>query len=156
MRKLVEQGIWIYVGGCVGGCDRLVQVVAVGVSSNPRVVFAVGRIRAQDRLHRPPCYIIEESLTRERVLSDECQARSALLDMTGPLQEELEGGLEENRTHPTYFSIADVSDQTLQGIRELLRRGETPDAIQAALYRVYGTQRVVAPQRLDQYSNMNV
>ncbi|CAI5721721.1 unnamed protein product [Hyaloperonospora brassicae] len=131
------------------------QSLSAGHASMRKLVEQDG-IRAQDVLHRPPCYVIEESLTRESVLSDECQARSALLETTGQLQEELEGESDETLTQPTYFSIADVSDQTLQGIRELLRRGETPNAIQAALYRVYGTQRVVAPQRLDQYSNMNV
>ena len=97
-------------------------------------------------------------MTGQSGLSEECQAHSDLLEKTVSLKskEELEGAVDDLQEQPTYFSIADVSDQTLQGIRELLRQGEEPDAIQAALYRAYGTQRVVAPLRLDQFSNMNV
>ena len=103
-----------------------------------------------------PCFIVEESLTGQSGLSEACQAHSALLKLPVTSEEELEGELNDLQEQPTYFSIADVSDQTLQGIRQLLRQGEEPDAIQAAVYRAYGTQRVVAPLRLDQFSNMNI
>ncbi|KAF1773583.1 hypothetical protein GQ600_7324 [Phytophthora cactorum] len=56
----------------------------------------------------------------------------------------------------TYLSVTDVTDQTLQGIRNLVRQGNKPDAIQAAVYRAFGTQRVVAPTRLDQSSDMHI
>ncbi|KAG6614721.1 Lysosomal thioesterase PPT2-B [Phytophthora cinnamomi] len=110
------------------------------------------------------CFIVNESLRGQNASSTDLQARSALLKHVSSM--ELEGchaaeGQKESEADELevvakYVSVADVSDQTLQGIRTLLRRGQKPDAIQAALYEAYGTQRVVTPHRRDQFSNMNV
>lgn len=109
-------------------------------------------------------FIVEESLCNQNVLSEALQAQSALLEKaisTDIEEQNVTEGLEpreddEQELVATYLSVADVSDQTLQGIRKLIRQGEKPDAIQAAVYRAYGTQRVVAPTRLDQFSDMHV
>lgn len=108
------------------------------------------------------CFVVEESLNGRKLPSDAIQAQSLLLETTTSAQVEKEEadtpqgpGEGEEVSIATHFSVADVSDQTLQGIRTLLRRGTAPSAIQAAVYRAYGTQRVVAP-RVDQFSNMNV
>ncbi|KAF4318199.1 hypothetical protein BBO99_00007368 [Phytophthora kernoviae] len=68
--------------------------------------------------------------------------------------EEKEAG--EQESVATCLSIADVSDETLQAVRKMLRRGRAPDVIQAEIYQAYGTQRVVTPSRIDQFSDMNV
>ncbi|KAE8977106.1 hypothetical protein PR003_g27038 [Phytophthora rubi] len=110
------------------------------------------------------CFIVDESLRGQNVPNGELQAQSALLARAD--SKEVDGydaveGQEECEADDqgpvvTYLSVADVSDQTLQGIRTLLRQGQKPEVIQAALYQAYGTQRVVAPQRCDQFSDMNV
>lgn len=108
------------------------------------------------------CFVVEESLTGRKLPSAAIQAQSLLLETT--MSAQVEKGETDTPQGPgegeevsiaTHFSVADVSDQTLQGIRTLLRQGTAPSAIQAAVYRAYGTQRVVAP-RVDQFSNMNV
>ncbi|KAI9907161.1 hypothetical protein PsorP6_003215 [Peronosclerospora sorghi] len=100
------------------------------------------------------CLILEESLGGQSAIDEACHVQSALL--TKATEPELEVEPNDQGKGPTYMSVADVSDQTLQGIRLLLRKGENPDAIQAALYEAYGTQRVVAPRRRDQFSHMHV
>ncbi|CAI5747294.1 unnamed protein product [Peronospora destructor] len=96
-------------------------------------------------------FIVEESLSSQSALSEESQAQSVILKKA--MSTETEENKKQELT--TYFSFADVSDQTLQGIRELLWQGEKPDTIQAALYRAYGTQRVVAPTRVDVFSDLD-
>ncbi|CAI5728548.1 unnamed protein product [Peronospora farinosa] len=97
------------------------------------------------------CFIVEESLYSQSAISEESQAQSAMLEKAMSTE------TEENKQEPAaYFSVADVSDQTLQGIRELLWQGEKPETIQAALYRAYGTQRVVAPTRVDLFSDLDL
>ncbi|KAK1944150.1 hypothetical protein P3T76_004062 [Phytophthora citrophthora] len=56
----------------------------------------------------------------------------------------------------TIFSVVDVTDQTLQGIRKLVRLAKKPNVIQAAVYEAYGAQRVVVPTRVDQFSDLHV
>jgi hypothetical protein len=106
-------------------------------------------------------FIVEESLGGQSALGEELQAHSALLE-TAPSDVEQRDAIdgEEEQVEPApeakYLSVADVSDQTLQGIRTLVRQGKKPDAIQAAVYRAYGPQRVVAPPRHDHLSNVHV
>uniref|UniRef100_A0AAV1TL48 Uncharacterized protein n=1 Tax=Peronospora matthiolae TaxID=2874970 RepID=A0AAV1TL48_9STRA len=169
-RSLLTGGL-LYRHGITSRVCSHVEVESVELMDSKVVVLIGTSLRAARTLMRKvieqgglaqdqylPCFVVEESLAGQSGLSEECQAHSALLEKTVSLKslEELEGAMDDQQEQPTYFSIADVSDQTLQGIRQLLRQGEEPDAIQAALYRAYGTQRVVAPHRLDQFSNMDV
>ncbi|GMF17079.1 unnamed protein product [Phytophthora lilii] len=100
---------------------------------------------------------VSESLSEaraavSRLTEQELQAQSALLEVadTTVIEEQ------EKEVSPVYLSVADVSDQTLQRIRELVRHGNKPEAIQGAVYQAYGTQRVVAPTRVDKFSNLHV
>ncbi|RLN57723.1 hypothetical protein BBP00_00007387 [Phytophthora kernoviae] len=120
------------------------------------------------------CFVVEESLCDQTLPNKMLQAQSPLLvaatsmemQDTGVMEgleqeldqeqivEEKEAG--EQESVATCLSIADVSDETLQAVRKMLRRGRAPDVIQAEIYQAYGTQRVVTPSRIDQFSDMNV
>ncbi|KAL4172725.1 hypothetical protein KRP22_007888 [Phytophthora ramorum] len=138
------------------------------VSESLRSGHSAARALIEQGVVAPPnaCFIVEESLSGQRVLCEGLQAQSAMLLM-GPSSEEEEGVLEdpgqdrsedkeEQESVATYLSIADVSDQTLQGIRKMVRQGKRSEVIQAAVYQAYGTQRVVAPTRFDQFSDLQV
>ncbi|KAF4031223.1 hypothetical protein GN244_ATG16952 [Phytophthora infestans] len=112
--------------------------------------FAAEKMSEQGRIvQENACFIVEESLSGRSVPSE---IQSELLRTNAEQQEQTE----EQTSVATYMSVTDVTDQTLQGIRNLLRQGNKPDAIQAAVYRAFGTQRVVAPTRLDQFSDMHI
>ncbi|KAL3665520.1 hypothetical protein V7S43_009555 [Phytophthora oleae] len=109
-------------------------------------------------------FIVEESLGGQSLPSEVVQAESELLEMATSSgmeehviteqQETLEA--DDQKPMATVFSVADVTDQTLQSIRKLVRLAKKPNVIQAAVYQAYGTQRVVVPARLDQFSDMHV
>ncbi|KAL4157158.1 hypothetical protein PRNP1_006183 [Phytophthora ramorum] len=137
-------------------------------SESLRSGHSAARALIEQGVVAPPnaCFIVEESLSGQRGLCEGLQAQSAMLLM-GPSSEEEEGVLEdpgqdrsedkeEQESVATYLSIADVSDQTLQGIRKMVRQGKRSEVIQAAVYQAYGTQRVVAPTRFDQFSDLQV
>ncbi|TDH71420.1 hypothetical protein CCR75_007918 [Bremia lactucae] len=92
-------------------------------------------------------FIVEEHFNDEIALSHHVQAKSDLIELSADDRHQVEA---------TYFSLADVTDQTLQGIRNLIRQGKKADAIQTAVYQTFGPQRVVTPLRLDQFSNLHI
>ncbi|KAG2802610.1 hypothetical protein PC113_g19405 [Phytophthora cactorum] len=141
------------------------------IDSNSEVVFFIsesvsaGHLAARKMseqgliVQQNACFIVEESLCGQSVPKEAVQAASELL------RTKEQNATEQNATEQqetaevdevTYLSVTDVTDQTLQGIRNLVRQGNKPDAIQAAVYRAFGTQRVVAPTRLDQSSDMHI
>ncbi|ETO85681.1 hypothetical protein F444_00686 [Phytophthora nicotianae P1976] len=133
--------------------------------SNAGVVFISGSLSAghsaarkmsEQGLIAPQnvCYIVEESLHGQSVPSEAVQVESELLRTSETEQEQ--AGADEQKSVATYMSVTDVTDQTLQGIRNLVRQGKKPDAIQATVYQAFGTQRVVSPTRLDQFSDLHV
>ncbi|GMF29815.1 unnamed protein product [Phytophthora fragariaefolia] len=148
-RRLAEKGeAWLI--GLFSPMDKSLTVL---------VSMLAGLVSQQNA-----CFIVQESLRDQNIPNDKLQAESALLKLVSSAEikkhrskektEEYEA--DEGELVATYLSIADVSDQTLQGVRTLLRQGQQPDTIQAVLYEAYGTQRVVAPSRNDQFSDMNV
>ncbi|KAG1689238.1 hypothetical protein DVH05_002730 [Phytophthora capsici] len=110
------------------------------------------------------CFVVEDSLCGQSLPSEKVQAKSELLEMAASSGMEVDviteqqGGVEEgdDQTMATIFSVADVTDQTLQGIRTLVRLAKKPNVIQAAVYEAYGAQRVVIPTRVDQFSDLHV
>ncbi|POM57796.1 Hypothetical protein PHPALM_37646 [Phytophthora palmivora] len=109
------------------------------------------------------CFIVEESLSGQSIDGKDLQVQSEVLRMATSVDKEKYNVTERQTTEvdeqervATYLSVADLTDQTLQGIREFVRKGMKPELIQATVYQAYGTQRVVAPPRLDQFSNMHV
>eukprot|EP00644_Phytophthora_capsici_P001718 jgi/Phyca11/533472/estExt2_fgenesh1_pg.C_PHYCAscaffold_140042 len=110
------------------------------------------------------CFVVEDSLCGQSLPSEMVQAKSELLEMVASSGMEVDviteqqGGVEEgdDQTMATIFSVADVTDQTLQGIRTLVRLAKKPNVIQAAVYEAYGAQRVVIPTRVDQFSDLHV
>ncbi|KAL8021730.1 hypothetical protein Plhal710r2_c009g0040411 [Plasmopara halstedii] len=102
--------------------------------------------------------IVEESLAGQRVAHNKLQAESSLPKMssTDMIKQQRKVKTESEQLVASIFSVADVTDQTLQGIRDLLRQGKTSDTIQREVYRAFGPQRVPAPLRLDQFSNLHI
>ncbi|KAG7387763.1 hypothetical protein PHYBOEH_008146 [Phytophthora boehmeriae] len=116
-------------------------------------------------------FVVEESLCHQKLANNLVQTRSPLLEAAASLELQAADAEErsdqelaqeqvveekEQESDATCLSIADVTDETLQAVRKMLRRGKTPDVIQAEIYQAYGTQRVVTPTRIDQFSDMNV
>ncbi|KAG6955205.1 hypothetical protein JG688_00011986 [Phytophthora aleatoria] len=136
------------------------------IDSNSEVVFFIsesvsaGHLAARKMseqgliVQQNACFIVEESLCGQSVPKEAVQAASELLRTKEQNATEQQETAEVDEA--TYLSVTDVTDQTLQGIRNLVRQGNKPDAIQAAVYRAFGTQRVVAPTRLDQSSDMHI
>ncbi|KAG7378600.1 hypothetical protein PHYPSEUDO_009883 [Phytophthora pseudosyringae] len=152
------------------------ELTADHPADNSRIVFflseslSAGRLAARNMDEQglmalqDACFIVEESLTGQSVPSEQLEAQSALLKVAvssgteeqNASEQQEKAEVDEQEPVATYLSIADVSDQTLQGIRKLVRQGKKPDAIQAAVYQAYGVQLAVAPTRLDQFSDMHI
>ncbi|RLN53097.1 hypothetical protein BBJ28_00015689 [Nothophytophthora sp. Chile5] len=112
------------------------------------------------------CFIVEESLSGQRAFRQTQQLQSSMLAAASAMTRSLEGDDDEEeeeegeevepKPSAVALSVADVSDQTLQAIREMVRHGAPPSAIQAAIYTAFGPQRTASPGRIDQFSNMNI
>ncbi|RLN90969.1 hypothetical protein BBJ28_00015740 [Nothophytophthora sp. Chile5] len=102
-------------------------------------------------------FFVSESPSSGRDAANKRVQQAMARSLEGDDEEEEEEGEEvEPKPSAVALSVADVSDQTLQAIREMVRQGASPDAIQAAIYTSFGPQRTVSPGRISQFSNMNI
>lgn len=94
------------------------------------------------------CFVVEESLKGKVVSSF---AGSLTRDDPAPSDGDVQ--YVKARTQAQWMSIADISDSTLQFVRERFRRGASAKEVQSAVYEAYGPQWASSAQP-DSYSNI--